>query len=130
MFLQVQRVPHLGTMSRGDAEAVATLGFWQLAVAAWASFKADVDMVVPSVRGAWMRFPGGIPRRRLLLFPNRTWVEVALVALAGWAVPLLLLVVEPRVVEQGCSKADVGIAVWGAGAAGDGDAVLESGKLL
>lgn len=125
---------HLGTMSSGEAEAVVTLGFWQLAVAAaaWASFKADVDMVVLSVRGAWTRLPVGTPRRWLLLFPSRTWVvAVVVVVLAGWAVPLLVLVAELLVVVvQGWSEAGVGVEVGGAGAAGEGDAVLERCKPL
>lgn len=120
---------HLGTMSSGEAEAVVTLGFWQLTVAAWASFKADVDTVALSVRGAWTRLAAGTPRRRLLLlFPSRTWVVAALVVvLAGWAVPLLLLV---ELVVQGWSRAGVGVVVGGAGAAGEGDAVLERCKPL
>lgn len=124
---------HLGTMSSGEAEAVVTLGFWQLAAAAaWASFKADVDMVALSVRGAWTRLPVGTPRRRLLLFPSRTWVvAVVVVVLAGWAVPLLLLVAEAElVVVHGWSKPGVGVVVGGAGAAGEGDAVLERCKPL
>ena len=113
-------------MSSGEAEVVVTLGFWQLAVA-WVNFKADVDMVVLSVRTAWTRLPVGAPRRRLL-FPSRTWV-VAVLALAGWAVPLLLLV-ELVVVVQGWSRAGVEEVVGGAGAAGDGDTVLERCKPL
>lgn len=119
-------------MSSGEAEAVVTLGFWQLAVAAWASFKADVDTVALSVRGAWTRLAVGTPRRRLLLFPSRTWVVAVaalVVVLAGWAVPLLLLV-ELVVVVQGWSRAGVGVEVGGAGAAGEGDAVLERCKPL
>lgn len=42
-----------------------------MAVAAWASFKADVDTEVLSVRGACTRLPVGTPRRRLLV-PSRT----------------------------------------------------------
>lgn len=120
-------------MSSGEAEAVVTLGFWQLAAAAWASFKADVDMVVLSVRGVGMRLVAGTLSRRLLLFPSRTWVVVlVVVVLAGWVVPLLLLVadVELVVVVQGWSEAGVVVAVGGAGVAGDGDAVLERCKPL
>lgn len=118
-------------MSSGEAEAVVTLGFWQLAVA-WANFKAGVDMVVLSVRGLWTRLPVGTPRRRLLLFPSKTWVVVVLVVLAGWAVPLLLLVAEVTlvVVEEGWSMLGVCVEVGGAGAAGDGDTVLERCKPL
>lgn len=50
---------------------------------------------------------------------------VAVVVLAGWAVPLLLLVA-----VQGWSEAGVGVVVGGAGAAGEGDAVLERCKPL
>lgn len=111
-------------MSRGEAEAVVTLGFWQLAVV-WANFKADVDTVALSVRGVWTRLPTGMPSRRVLLFPSRTWV-----ALAGWAVPLLLLVAEVALVVEGWSMVAVGVAVGGAGAAGEGDTVLERCKPL
>lgn len=116
---------HLGTISSGEAEAVVTLGFWQLALA---NFKADVDMEVLSVRGAWTRFPVGTPRRRLLL-PRRTWV-VAVLLLAGWALPLLLLLAEAELVVQGWSKVGVGEVAGGAGVAGDGDTVLERCKPL
>lgn len=121
-------------MSSGEAEAVVTLGFWQLAAAAWASFKADVDMVVLSVRDVGMRLVAGTLSRRLLLFPSRTWVVVlVVVVLAGWVVPLLLLVADVElvvVVVQGWSEAGVVVAVGGAGVAGDGDAVLERCKPL
>lgn len=118
-------------MSSGEAEAVVTLGFWQLAAAAWASFKADVDMVVLSVRGVGMRLVAGTLSRRLLLFPSRTWVVVlVVVVLAGWVVPLLLLVADVELVVQGWSEAGVVVAVGGAGVAGDGDAVLERCKPL
>lgn len=57
---------------------------------------------------------------------------VVLAAAGGWAVPLLLLVAEVElvVVVQGWSRAGVGAAVGGAGAAGEGDAVLERCKPL
>lgn len=45
-------------------------------------------------------------------------------------VPLLLVEVELVVVVQGWSEAGVVVAVGGAGAAGDGDAVLERCKPL
>lgn len=54
--------------------------------------------------------------------------------LTGWAVPLLLLVAGVElvvvVVLQGWSRAGVGVEVGGAGAAGEGDAVLERCKPL
>lgn len=55
---------------------------------------------------------------------------VAGVALTGWAVPLLLVAEELVVVVQGWSRAAVGVEVGGAGAAGEGDAVLERCKPL
>lgn len=58
-------------------------------------------------------------------------VAVVVVVLAGWAVPLLVLVAELLVVVvQGWSEAGVGVEVGGAGAAGEGDAVLERCKPL
>lgn len=134
MFSVALPLPYLGTMSSGEAEAVVTLGFWQLAVAAAAaaSFKADVDTVALSVRGACARLVLGTPRRRLLLFPSRTWeVALAVAVLAGWVVPLFLLIAEVElVVLQGWSRAAFEVVVGGAGAAGDGDAVLERCKPL
>ena len=53
-------------------------------------------------------------------------VVFVVVVLAGWVVPLLLLVAE--LVVQGWRKADVWVLVSGAGAAGD--AVLERFKPL
>lgn len=56
---------------------------------------------------------------------------LVVVVLAGWAVPLLLLVAEVElVVVQGWSKAGVGVEVGGAGVAGEGDTVLERCKPL
>lgn len=56
-------------------------------------------------------------------------VAALVVVLAGWVVPLLLLV-ELVVVVQGWSRADVGVELGGAGAAGEGDTVLERCKPL
>lgn len=54
------------------------------------------------------------------------------VVLTGWAVPLLLLAAElvEVVVVPGWSRAGEGVEVGGAGAAGEGDAVLERCKPL
>lgn len=57
-------------------------------------------------------------------------VVVLVEVLAGWAVPLLLLVAEVEVVVVlGCRKAGLGVVEGVAGAAGDGDAVLGSKPL-
>lgn len=127
-FCSIQRsqTPHLGTMSSGEAVAAVTLGFWQLTVA---SFKADVDTAALRVRGTWTRLPVGTPIRRLL-FPSRTWVVGVVVVGVGWAVPLLLAANVELVVVQGWSEAGVGVVVGGAGAAWEGDAVLERCKPL
>lgn len=50
--------------------------------------------------------------------------------LAGRAVPLLLLVAVVALVAEGWSKWGGGLEVGGAGAAGDGDTVLERCKPL
>lgn len=56
---------------------------------------------------------------------------VAIVVLAGWAVPLLLLVEEVElVVVQGWRDMGVGVVRGGAVAAGEGDAVLARCKPL
>lgn len=48
----------------------------------------------------------------------------------GWAVPLLLVANVELVVVQGWSEAGVVVVVGGAGAAWEGDAVLERCKPL
>lgn len=55
---------------------------------------------------------------------------VAVLLLAGWALPLLLLLAEAELVVQGWSKVGVGEVAGGAGVAGDGDTVLERCKPL
>lgn len=56
---------------------------------------------------------------------------VVIVVLVGWAVPLLLLVEEVElVVVQGWRDTGVGVAMGGAVAAGEGDAVLARCKPL
>lgn len=58
-------------------------------------------------------------------------MAAVLVVLAGWVVPLLLLVAEVElVVVEGWSKAELGVVVEGAGAASDGETVLERCKPL
>lgn len=55
---------------------------------------------------------------------------VVIVVLAGWAVPLLLLVEEVELVVHGWRETGVEVVMGGAVAAGEGDTVLARCKPL